>query len=57
MYSSEEQVNVLFSSDTLFADGTFKVSPRLFEQLYVIHDIQHGECMFLFFFFNYNRYT
>ena len=49
MDSSEEQLNVLFISDTLFADVTFKVCPRLFGQLYVIHDIQHVECMFLFF--------
>lgn len=43
MFASEEQLNVLFHADVLFADGTFKVSPKLFEQLYVLHGMQNGE--------------
>ncbi|CAF5141655.1 unnamed protein product, partial [Rotaria socialis] len=43
MHASEEQLNVLFNSETIFADGTFKVSPKLFDQLYVLLGIQHGE--------------
>ncbi|CAF2107924.1 unnamed protein product [Rotaria magnacalcarata] len=33
IFASDEQLNVLYNSDILFADGTFKVSPKLFEQL------------------------
>lgn len=43
IFASDEQLNVLFHSNVLFADGTFKVSPKLFEQLYVIHGMQDGE--------------
>ena len=43
IFSSEEQLKVLLQSDVLFADGTFKVAPKLFEQLYVIHEFRHGE--------------
>ncbi len=43
IFASEEQLNVLYQLDTLFADGTFKVSPKLFEQLYVIHGMENGE--------------
>ncbi|CAF3409905.1 unnamed protein product [Rotaria socialis] len=37
IFGSEEQLNVLF------ADGTFKVCPKLFEQLYVIIGLKNGE--------------
>ncbi|CAF4009467.1 unnamed protein product [Rotaria sp. Silwood2] len=43
IFASDEQLNVLYGSDVLFADGTFKVSPKLFEQLYVLHGMQNGE--------------
>ena len=43
VFASDEQLRVLFQSDVLFADGTFKVAPKLFEQLYVIHALQCGE--------------
>ncbi|CAF5101578.1 unnamed protein product, partial [Rotaria magnacalcarata] len=43
MFASPEQLDVLFHSDILFADGTFRVSPILFEQLYVLLGMQHGE--------------
>jgi len=46
MFASEEQLNVLFQSEVLFADGTFKVCPKLFEQLYVILAITNGEGRF-----------
>ncbi len=52
IFSPEEQLNVLYQSDTLFADGTFKVSPKLFEQLYVIHGMENGEGIYLLFLFN-----
>ena len=43
IFSSEEQLKVLLKADVLFADGTFKIAPKLFEQLYVIHGFHHGE--------------
>lgn len=43
VFASDEQLKVLLQSDVLFADGTFKVTPKLFEQLYIIHGLQHGE--------------
>ena len=43
VFASDEQLKVLFQSYVLFADGTFKVAPKLFEQLYVIHGLQCGE--------------
>ncbi|CAF1061346.1 unnamed protein product [Adineta steineri] len=33
IFASDEQLKVLFKSEVLFADGTFKVAPKLFEQL------------------------
>ena len=49
LFTSDEQLNGLFNSNTLLAGGTFRVSPKLFEQLYVLHGIQHGECVYIFF--------
>jgi hypothetical protein len=43
MFASREQLKVLLHSNVLFADGTFKVSPKLFEQLYVIHGLANEE--------------
>ncbi|CAF1454116.1 unnamed protein product, partial [Adineta steineri] len=43
MFASDEQLNVLFNSDVLFADGTFKISPKLFVQLCICVGMQHGE--------------
>ena len=48
IFLSDEQKQVLFHSDVLFADGIFKVLPKLFQQLYVIHGFQDGEGMCFF---------
>ncbi len=48
MFASREQLKVLFHSDVLFADGTFKVSPKLFEQLYVIHGLANEEGIYIY---------
>ena len=50
LFSSEEQFKVLLQLDVLFADGTCKVAPKLFEQLHVIHGFQNGEDRLVFFF-------
>ncbi|CAM4848870.1 unnamed protein product [Rotaria magnacalcarata] len=55
MFASEEQLNVLFQSDILFADGTFKVCPKLFEQLYVIVDLKNGKAVPVCFILTSNR--
>lgn len=39
VYATDEELRVLCEVDTLFMDGTFKTSPKLFMQLYVIHSI------------------
>ncbi|CAF4161369.1 unnamed protein product [Rotaria magnacalcarata] len=55
IFASDEQLNVLYGSDVLFADGTFKVSPKLFEQLYVLHGMQNGEAIPVCFILTSNR--
>ncbi|CAF3322392.1 unnamed protein product [Rotaria socialis] len=55
MFASPEQLDVLFHSDILFADGTFRVSPILFEQLYVLLGMQHGEAVPVCFILTSNR--
>lgn len=50
LFASVKQLKVLFHSEILFADGTFKVAPKLFEQFYVIHGLENGEgrCIYIF---------
>ncbi|CAF4735879.1 unnamed protein product [Rotaria sp. Silwood1] len=55
IFASDEQLNVLYGSDVLFADGTFKVSSKLFEQLYVLHGMQNGEAIPVCFILTSNR--
>ena len=52
IFASDEQWYVLHGLDVLFTDGTFKVSSKLFEQLYVLHGIQNGEGKLLLFLSN-----
>ncbi|CAF4904050.1 unnamed protein product [Rotaria sp. Silwood1] len=42
MFSSEKQFKVMCESSSLYMDGTFAITPRLFKQTYIIqaHDIQ-----------------
>ncbi|MCP3668398.1 MAG: hypothetical protein GY696_38925 [Gammaproteobacteria bacterium] len=37
IFSTNNNLNVLETSDKWFADGTFSISPPLFTQLYTIH--------------------
>ena len=49
IFSSEQQLQFLSISDHWFADGTFKVCPKVFFQVYTIHAEQGGKifpCVF-----------
>ena len=38
IFSSDEQINILQFTHHFLADGTFKVVPEMFYQLYIIHE-------------------
>ncbi|CAF4611204.1 unnamed protein product, partial [Didymodactylos carnosus] len=40
--ASSEQLDILQSCDDFLVDGTFKVVPEIFYQLYVVHAIYRG---------------
>ncbi len=40
VYATAQQLQLLFSSETIFIDGTFSVAPNTFEQVFLIH-VQH----------------
>lgn len=42
VFSTAENLRKLGESELWFADGTFKVSPSLFYQVYTIHGSLHG---------------
>ena len=42
-YSSDQQLELSFESDTIFMDGTFDVSPCQFKQVYLIHIHKFGQ--------------
>jgi hypothetical protein len=49
VYSTEQQLQLLFSSEIIFIDGTFGVAPDGFEQVFLIH-VEHfgqGKSVFL----------
>ena len=43
IFVSDEQLRVLFHSEVLYTDGTFKMSPTLSEQLYVLHGLPNEQ--------------
>ncbi len=49
MFSSEKQFKVMCESSSLYIDGTFAITPRLFKQTYIIqaHDIESKKGKFL----------
>ncbi len=40
VYATRQQLKLLFTSSTIFMDGTFSVAPNGFEQIFLIH-VQH----------------
>jgi hypothetical protein len=40
--ANSEQLDILRSTDDFLADGTFKVVPEIFYQLYTIHVVYRG---------------
>jgi hypothetical protein len=44
IYSSDHQLNMLFSSPIVYMDGTFSKSPAHFMQIYIIHAILFDIC-------------
>ncbi|RWS08330.1 hypothetical protein B4U80_10400, partial [Leptotrombidium deliense] len=43
VFATTKSVDLLSRSDHWYADGTFKTSPLLFQQIYTIHGIQNLE--------------
>ena len=43
VFASDQQLELLFESDTIFMDGTFDTSPANFKQVYLIHVHKFGQ--------------
>ena len=43
IYSSDQQLEMLFESDTVFMDGTFDVTPSQFKQVFIMHVRKFGQ--------------
>ncbi|CAF4091569.1 unnamed protein product, partial [Rotaria sordida] len=43
VFSSDQQLKILFESDTIFMDGTFDIVPAHFKQVYLIHAHKFGQ--------------
>ena len=37
-------VNLLFNAEKILMDGTFSTCPKMFDQVYTIHPIEHEQC-------------
>lgn len=48
VFSTDQQLELLFNSETIFIDGTFGVAPDGFEQIFLIHvhHLGQGQCFF-----------
>ena len=43
VFSSDQQLELLFESETVFMDGTFDTTPANFKQVYLIHAQKFGQ--------------
>ncbi|CAF1497990.1 unnamed protein product [Rotaria sordida] len=43
IFSSDQQLNLLFNSDVIFIDGTFSAAPENFDQVFLIHVQQFNQ--------------
>ena len=43
IFASDEQLNLLYESSTIFMDGTFDITPAYFKQVYLIHAERFGQ--------------
>ncbi|CAF3906972.1 unnamed protein product, partial [Rotaria sp. Silwood1] len=43
VFSSDQQLKILFESDTIFMDGTFDITPAHFKQVFLIHAHKFGQ--------------
>ena len=43
IFSSDQQLELLFESKTIFMDGTFDTTPAHFKQVYLIHAHRFGQ--------------
>ncbi|CAF5026388.1 unnamed protein product, partial [Rotaria socialis] len=49
LFSTSEQLKMLFAAKTIFMDGTFSTCPKMFDQVYTIHAIKYDQsfpCVF-----------
>ncbi|CAM4887935.1 unnamed protein product [Rotaria socialis] len=49
LFSTSEQLKMLFAAETIFMDGTFSTCPKMFDQVYTIHAIKYDQsfpCVF-----------
>ncbi|CAF4286796.1 unnamed protein product, partial [Rotaria sordida] len=57
IFSSDQQLNLLFSSDVIFIDGTFSTAPENFDQVFLIHIQQFNQGLLVVFGLLPNRRT
>jgi len=43
VYATDQQMHLLFSSETIFVDGTFSTAPNGFHQVFLIHVEHFGQ--------------
>ena len=56
VFSSDQQLQLLFESDIIFMDGTFSITPGQFKQVYLIHSHKFGQGMCLINYIIFNTY-
>ena len=44
LFSSSEQLKMLFGAETILMDVTFSTCPNMFDQVYTIHAIKYDQC-------------